>query len=60
MPLPYNLEAYLDADLQAAKILETKKSPLFRSARGRTGALTENGNVWQQISPLSPASRARR
>jgi site-specific recombinase XerD len=42
MPCHHNFEAYLDAYLQAAKILEAKKSPLFRSARGRTGALTEN------------------
>jgi len=42
MPCHHNLEAYLDAYLQAAGILEAKKSPLFRSARGRTGELTEN------------------
>jgi site-specific recombinase XerD len=49
----HNLEAYLDAYLQAAKILEAKKSPLFRSARGRTGEFTENPmprvHVWQMI-----------
>ena len=53
MPCHHNLEAYLDAYLQAAKILEAKKSPLFRSARGRTDALTENAmsrvHVWQMI-----------
>jgi site-specific recombinase XerD len=53
MPCHHNLEAYLDAYLQAAKILEAKKSPLFRSARGRTGELTENPmsrvHVWQMI-----------
>jgi integrase len=42
MPCHHNLEAYLDAYLEAAKIGEAKKSPLFRSARGRTGELTEN------------------
>ena len=42
MPAHHNLEAYLDAYLKAAGILEAKKSPLFRSARGRTGALTES------------------
>ncbi len=42
MPAHHNLEAYLDAYLQAAGILEAKKSPLFRSARGRTDALTES------------------
>ena len=42
MPAHHNLEAYLDAYLQAAGILEAKKTPLFRSARGRTGKLTES------------------
>jgi integrase/recombinase XerD len=42
MPCHHNLEAYLDAYLQAVGILEAKKSPLFRSARGRTGVLTES------------------
>ena len=42
MPCHHNLEAYLDAYLQAAGIVEAKKSPLFRSARGRTGELTES------------------
>ena len=42
MPAHHNLEAYLDAYLEAAGIGEAKKSPLFRSARGRTGELTEN------------------
>ena len=42
MPAHHNLEAYLDAYLEAADYVEAKKSPLFRSARGRTGELTEN------------------
>jgi len=41
MPTHHNLEVYLDAYLEAAKIVEAKKTPLFRSARGRTGELTE-------------------
>ena len=49
----HNLEAYLDAYLQAAGILEVKKSPLFRSARGRTDELTESPmsrvDVWRMI-----------
>ncbi len=53
MPCHHNLEAYLDAYLQAAKILEAKKSPLFRSARGRTDELTELAmhrvDVWRMI-----------
>jgi len=53
MPCHHNLEAYLDAYLQAAGILEEKKTPLFRSARGRTGELTESAmtrvDVWRMI-----------
>jgi integrase/recombinase XerD len=41
MPCHHNLETYLDAYLEAG-IGEAKKSPLFRSARGRTGVLTES------------------
>ena len=40
MPAHHNLEAYLDAYIDAAGIREEKKSPLFRSAVGRTGTLT--------------------
>ena len=53
MPCHHSLEAYLDAYLQVAKILEAKKSPLFRSARGRTGELTESPmsriDMWRMI-----------
>jgi integrase/recombinase XerD len=42
MPAHHNLEAYLDAYIEAAKLGDAKKSPLFRSALKRTGALTEN------------------
>ncbi|RTL85747.1 MAG: integrase [Hyphomicrobiales bacterium] len=40
MPAHHNLEAYLDAYIQAAGLQDQSKSPLFRSAVGRTGALT--------------------
>jgi site-specific recombinase XerD len=40
MPAHHNLEAYLDAYIDAAGIREEKKTPLFRSAAGRTGTLT--------------------
>ena len=40
MPAHHNLEAYLDAYIDAAGIREEKKTPLFRSAAGRTGMLT--------------------
>jgi integrase/recombinase XerD len=41
VPAHHNAEAYLDAYLLAADIAEVGKSPLFRSAAGRTGLLTE-------------------
>src|SRR3954469_13796047 len=41
MPAHHNLEAYLDTYIEAAGIGEAGKAPLFRSAAGRTGALTE-------------------
>jgi integrase/recombinase XerD len=40
MPAHHNLEAYLDAYIAAAGIRDEGKSPLFRSAIGRTGELT--------------------
>jgi site-specific recombinase XerD len=40
MPAHHNLEAYLDAYIDAAGIREEKKTPLFRSAAGRSGTLT--------------------
>ena len=41
MPAHHNLEAYLDAYINAAGIREDGKTPLFRSAAGRTGELTD-------------------
>jgi integrase/recombinase XerD len=53
MPAHHNLEAYLDAYMHAAGIAEARKTPLFRSARGRTGELTEAAkhriDVWRMI-----------
>jgi site-specific recombinase XerC len=40
MPTHHKLEAYLDAYVKAAGIAEDGRSPLFRSAAGRTGLLT--------------------
>ena len=42
MPAHHNLEAYLDAYIGAAGIGDTNKSPLFRSAIGRTDVLTDD------------------
>ncbi len=53
MPAHHNLEAYVDAYLDAAGIRDAKKTPLFRSARGKTKTLTENpmarGDVYRMI-----------
>lgn len=42
MPAHHTLEDYLDAYIDATGIRDNGKSPLFRSAAGRTGMLTEN------------------
>jgi len=42
VPVHHNAEAYIDAYIEMAGIADDKKGPLFRSARGRTKALTEN------------------
>jgi integrase/recombinase XerD len=42
MPAHPNLEAYLDAYIAAAGIRDEGKTPLFRTAAGRTDTLTSN------------------
>jgi site-specific recombinase XerD len=53
MPAHHTLEAYLDAYIDAAGIREEKKTPLFRSAIGRTGTLTDSAmnrvDAWRMI-----------
>ncbi len=53
MPAHHNLEAYLDAYIKAAGIGEEGKSPLFRSAAGRTDMLTNKAmnrvDAWRMI-----------
>jgi site-specific recombinase XerD len=53
MPAHHNLEAYLDAYAEAAGIRDAGKVPLFRSAAGRTGKLTEKAmnrvDAWRMI-----------
>jgi site-specific recombinase XerC len=53
MPAHHNLEAYLDAYIEAAGIRDDKKCPLFRSAHGRTGVLTGNRmhrvDAWRMV-----------
>jgi site-specific recombinase XerC len=58
MPAHYNLEEYFDTYIEAAGIGDAGKSPLFPSAAGRTGAITEKPmnriDAWRMIQ------RARR
>lgn len=53
MPAHHNLEAYLDTYIETAGIGDTGKAPLFRSAAGRTGMLTEKAmnrvDAWRMI-----------
>ena len=53
MPAHHNLESYLDAYIEAAKIRDDGKAPLFRSAIGRTGLLTEKSmhriDAWRMV-----------
>jgi len=53
MPAHHNLEAYLDAYIVAAGIRDGGKAPLFRSAVGRTGVLTEKPmhrvDAWRMV-----------
>src|ERR1700691_874128 len=47
MPAHHKLEAFLDEYIRAAGLGDQPKSPLFRSARGRTGEL--NGDVMHRV-----------
>ncbi|MGO9238726.1 MAG: tyrosine-type recombinase/integrase [Methylocella sp.] len=53
MPAHHNLEAYLDAYIEAAGIRDAGKAPLFRSAASRAGALTDRPmhrvDAWRMI-----------
>ncbi len=53
MPAHHNLETYLDAYIKAAGIGDDGKSPLFRSAAGRTDTLTEKPmnrvDAWRMV-----------
>ena len=53
MPAHHKLEEYLDAYLKKAGIEDQKRSPLFRTTRGRSKTLTKNRlhriNAWQMI-----------
>lgn len=53
MPAHHNLEEYLDAYLKTARIEKDEKGPLFRTAPGRSNALTQKlmrqADVWRMI-----------
>jgi site-specific recombinase XerD len=53
MPTHHNLDRYLEEYIRAAGIVEDRKSPLFRTMRGRSGELTDNSllqsDVWRMI-----------
>jgi site-specific recombinase XerD len=53
MPAHHNLEAYLDSYIEGAGIRDGGKVPLFRSAAGRTGTLTDKPmnrvDAWRMI-----------
>jgi site-specific recombinase XerD len=53
MPAHHTLEAYLDTYIEAAGIRDGGKVPLFRSAAGRTGGLTDKPmnriDAWRMI-----------
>jgi integrase len=65
MPAHHNLEAYLDAYIEAASIRDGGKAPLFRSAVGRTDTLTEKPmnriDAWRMIQrrAADPGTRVR-
>jgi site-specific recombinase XerD len=53
MPAHHNLEAYLDSYIESAGIRDGAKAPLFRSAAGRSGTLTEKAmnrvDAWRMV-----------
>ena len=59
MPAHHNLEAYLDAYIEAAGIRDGGKTPLFRSAVGRTGTLTAKADAPGRRLAHDPAPRRR-
>ena len=58
MPAHHNLEAYLDAYIQTAGIGDDDKSPLFRSAVGRTDTLTEKPMTFDACHDPAPRRRS--
>jgi len=59
VPCYHNLERYLDEYIAAAGIARDPEGPLFRTAAGKTGALTSNA-MWERLPDDSAARRGRR
>jgi site-specific recombinase XerD len=63
VPAHHKLEQYLDEYIEAAGIRDARKSPLFRTARGKTGELTNEAmnrvDVFRMIGRRAPALRKR-
>ncbi len=53
MPCHHKLETYLDEYVKAAGIEDDRKGPLFRSATGKTGQLSDRpmlrGDAWRMV-----------
>ena len=58
VPCHHNLELFLDAYLAAAGIEDDRDGPLFRTAAGRIGRLTDK-SLWQQDAYRMIQRRAR-
>jgi integrase/recombinase XerD len=60
MPTHHNLDRYLEEYILASGITDDRKSPLFRTIRGRSGLLTANPllqpNVWRMIRRRASAA----
>lgn len=60
MPCHHNLEAYLHEYIETAGLRAYPKTPLFRSARGRSGRLTEERldrrNAWSTVRRRAAAA----
>ena len=63
MPCHHKLEAYLDAYIEAAGLFKDRKGPLFRSAIGKTGVLSDKAmsrsDVWQMVRRRASDARHR-
>ena len=60
MPCHHKLEEYLDAYIEAASLRDDRKGPLFRSAIGKTGHLSDRSmqrvDVWRMVRRRASAA----